>query len=424
MDLLSAFLVTALSITFLYPSSPQFLSPFWVLVISSSLFLAFSQCLGLHENEVIRNPGTLLPKSFYAAALTGASLGAISVMVFFLKIPFLFLSGQVLALFAAQAAIKTFIWHHLKKAPPTILILGPNDFCRLASQKLQSHFLPLQIRSRPQDFDRSKQSNLSDSVAHKRADADELVIPDSDIAHYAPQLSQAIESGVPVTKYSRFIEKNFRYIPVRDIDIDWFLSSNPGYSNRSYLHIKRALDIAIGLVGITLSLPLITLAGIGIYLTDGGGIFYSQTRLGLRKKPFKIYKLRTMIQNAERSGPKWAAKQDSRITFVGKILRRSRIDELPQFWNILKGDMSFIGPRPERPEFTLQLEETIPHFSKRHLIKPGLTGWAQINYPYGASEEDAYEKLTLDLYYIKNASLWLDLKIAFRTIGAAMQGAR
>ena len=146
--------------------------------------------------------------------------------------------------------------------------------------------------------------------------------------------------------------------------------------------------------------------------------------MGLYNQHFRIYKLRTMTANAEQSGAQWAKKADPRVTWIGRILRKTRIDELPQFWNILRGDMAFIGPRPERPEFTRELAEQIPFYEKRHLVKPGLTGWAQINYPYGASVNDALKKLEYDLFYIKHGSIQLDIHILVRTVGAVMKGAR
>ncbi len=167
------------------------------------------------------------------------------------------------------------------------------------------------------------------------------------------------------------------------------------------------------------------IAAIAIKATSRGGpVFYSQERVGRFNRLFRIYKLRTMVTNAETNGAQWASVDDNRITPIGNLLRRTRLDEVPQFWNVLKGEMSLIGPRPERPEFVDLLESKIPFYVQRHLVKPGLTGWAQINYPYGASIEDAHNKLTYDLYYIKNASVVLDLQIFLRTIGALMKGSR
>jgi len=166
-----------------------------------------------------------------------------------------------------------------------------------------------------------------------------------------------------------------------------------------------------------------SLKGMGMW-TRSGPVFYSQTRVGQFNKPFNIYKLRSMTVNAETKGAQWAGKNDPRVTRIGKIIRKTRLDEVPQFWNILKGEMSLIGPRPERPEFVSMLAKEIPFYSYRHLIKPGLSGWAQINYPYGASKEDSLNKLKYDLYYIKNASFLLDSDIILRTLGAVMKGAR
>ena len=166
------------------------------------------------------------------------------------------------------------------------------------------------------------------------------------------------------------------------------------------------------------------LAALAVKLESRGPIFYSQIRTGLHNQPFKIWKLRTMRADAEKDGPQWARGKDHRVTRIGRFLRRSRLDEVPQFWNILKGEMSLVGPRPERPEFVEKLSREIPFYNPRHLVKPGLTGWAQINYPYGASSEDSMNKLKFDLYYIKHASPGLDLQIMLRTIGAMMKGSR
>ena len=194
-----------------------------------------------------------------------------------------------------------------------------------------------------------------------------------------------------------------------------------------YYHgIKRVFDVIMALLVGIASLPLMLIAMIAIKLESRGrdGVIYSQWRVGRFGRPFRIYKLRTMVTNAEADGAKWATKGDSRITLVGRILRKTRIDELPQVWNVIRGDMSLVGPRPERPEFIDMLQHEIPFYVQRHLVKPGLTGWAQINYPYGSSVQDSLNKLTYDLYYIKRASLQLDLQILLRTCGTLMKGSR
>jgi exopolysaccharide biosynthesis polyprenyl glycosylphosphotransferase len=171
----------------------------------------------------------------------------------------------------------------------------------------------------------------------------------------------------------------------------------------------------LALIGLLLTMPLIVLTAIAVKLDSRGPIFYRQERVGLHNTNFDIFKFRSMRTDAEKSGPVWAGAGDNRVTRVGRIIRKLRIDELPQFINILRGEMSFIGPRPERPVFVTQLEQLIPYYSERHLVKPGLTGWAQVCYPYGASFEDAREKHQYDLYYIKNQSPLLDAIILLET---------
>lgn len=187
--------------------------------------------------------------------------------------------------------------------------------------------------------------------------------------------------------------------------------------------MKRVLDILAALLGLVLSLPLCLLAILAIKLSGRGPIFFCQERTGQDGQVFKLIKFRTMQVDAERdSGPVWAQQNDSRVTWVGRILRPLRIDEIPQFVNILRGQMSFVGPRPERPHFVARLQQEIPFYPLRHTVKPGLTGWAQVRHPYGASIEDAQEKLRYDLYYIKNMSLLFDLNIILRTIGVILRG--
>jgi exopolysaccharide biosynthesis polyprenyl glycosylphosphotransferase len=193
----------------------------------------------------------------------------------------------------------------------------------------------------------------------------------------------------------------------------------PGYLS---MKLKRVADLILTGVLLILVSPVMLLAALAIKFDSPGSVFYSQLRSGLYGKPFKVYKFRSMYQDAEKRGAQWSSQRDPRITRVGYWLRVMRIDELPQIWNVLCGEMSLIGPRPERPEFDVKLKEAIPYYEVRYLVKPGITGWAQVMYPYGASIEDAYEKLAYDLYYIKNYSLWLDLAIAFKTIRVVLLG--
>lgn len=180
--------------------------------------------------------------------------------------------------------------------------------------------------------------------------------------------------------------------------------------------LERALDIFFGLVGLVLLAFVFLFAAPAIKLTSPGPIFYTQKRVGKNGLPFTFYKLRTMVQDAEKEGPRWATEKDRRVTSVGRFLRLTHLDELPQAINLLKGDISLVGPRPERPEFTSILEKEIPHYNLRHLVKPGIFGWAQLHFTYGDSVEDAREKLKYDLYYIKNRSILFDLLIMLKSL--------
>jgi exopolysaccharide biosynthesis polyprenyl glycosylphosphotransferase len=186
---------------------------------------------------------------------------------------------------------------------------------------------------------------------------------------------------------------------------------------------KRVIDVVFSIAGLILTAPLLPMIALMIKIDSRGPLFLKQIRVGEMEKKFLLYKFRSMRSDAEKEcGAVWATKDDPRITRVGKFLRKTRIDELPQLFNVLKGDMSLVGPRPERPEFIVKLKKHIPYYSERHFVKPGVTGWAQIRYPYGASVEDAIEKLRYDLYYIKNISLFLDTQIILETAKVMLLG--
>jgi len=241
---------------------------------------------------------------------------------------------------------------------------------------------------------------------------------------YTPNKTQQQElinrrlSGTPVFSLHNFIERFLFLVPVQDISDDWLIRAE-GFTmlHSSIAHrVKRVCDIIASLLLFIVTIPITLATILLIKKTSPGPIFFSQTRVGMHGTPFTVYKFRTMHLDAEASGAQWASENDPRIIKGGQFLRKTRIDEIPQCWNILKGEMSFIGPRPERPEFTSMLNKEIPYYDLRHIIKPGLTGWAQVKYPYGASTEDSLRKLQFDLYYIKNYSLLLDLNILIRTI--------
>jgi exopolysaccharide biosynthesis polyprenyl glycosylphosphotransferase len=216
-----------------------------------------------------------------------------------------------------------------------------------------------------------------------------------------------------------FCERALGQIPIKNVEDSWFLYSG-GFEllHRPFLQrFKRAFDVLAAAVGLALSLPLMGILALLVKLDSKGPAFYRQERTGQDEKPFQLVKFRSMRNDAEGgSGPVWASVRDYRVTRVGRWLRLTRLDEIPQFINVLKGEMSFIGPRPERPFFVEKLKKEIPYYALRFSVKPGLTGWAQVQYRYGASVEDAIEKLKFDLYYIKNMSWKLDIWIAIKTL--------
>lgn len=226
------------------------------------------------------------------------------------------------------------------------------------------------------------------------------------------------EEGVTIKSYESFYEEITARIPKEYLNFDFYNNINliQNNENRFYKLFHRLLDVAISFVGILILIALLPFIFIINLFFNRGPLFYIQERVGVKGKSFKIYKLRTMIVNAEKDGAVWAIKNDKRITVFGKFLRNTRLDESPQFFNILKGEMSIIGPRPERPEFVNKLEEEIPYYGLRHVIKPGITGWAQVKYPYAGSVEEQEKKLRYDLYYIKEQSLFIDFKILIKTI--------
>lgn len=244
-----------------------------------------------------------------------------------------------------------------------------------------------------------------------------IVIPSE--AKKNPSLTKAffdlLASGVEIRDIPTFYEMVFRKVPIAEITEVWFLENQIG-EKRFYDELKRGLEFILALLLILALLPLGILIVLLIKLTSRGPAIYQQVRAGLGGKGFVLYKFRTMRANAEKDGAKWAEQNDERTILLGRFLRYAHLDELPQLINILRGELSFTGPRPERPEFVKLLEAEIPYYNIRYLIKPGLTGWAQINYRYGASTEDAYEKLRYDIYYLKNRSLILDVAIILKTL--------
>jgi sugar transferase (PEP-CTERM system associated) len=231
------------------------------------------------------------------------------------------------------------------------------------------------------------------------------------------ELLQLRMEGVQIEEATSWLEKISGKIEVEDLFPSWLVFGQGFRRSAAFILVRRAVSVVISLIGLILALPLFLLIPLAIRLDSKGPVFYTQTRVGKSGRIFKVVKFRTMRDHAEAaSGPTWAGDNDPRVTRVGKVLRSSRLDEIPQLWCVLKGDMAFVGPRPERPEFIEWLSKEIPYYGVRHMVRPGLTGWAQVKYKYGSTIKDSREKLQYDLFYIKNASIGLDLLIMFLTV--------
>jgi sugar transferase (PEP-CTERM system associated) len=263
----------------------------------------------------------------------------------------------------------------------------------------------------------------------KRENIDRIVVAMGERRGQFPTdqlLHLSLSGNVTIEEGASFYERVTGRVHLDMMRPSWLIFSGRKRQARLNSIVRIVLHRIIALVGAILSLPIALITAILIKLDSRGPVLYKQERVGRNGRTFMVMKFRSMRTDAEKDGPVWARDADDRVTRVGRIIRKIRVDEIPQFWNILKGDMNFVGPRPERPHFIAQLAAEIPYYEQRHLIAPGLTGWAQIKYPYGASIEDARQKLQYDLYYIKNQSLALDAAILFETIKTILfsRGAR
>lgn len=261
----------------------------------------------------------------------------------------------------------------------------------------------------------------------ERKEIDEVVVAITHEKHkkLISALLEAKLNGIGIFEMQAVYEHITRKLPVSHLGEGWLAYAElHGTEASTYkVRVKRLISLVAAFVLLLITLPITLFTAVAIKFESKGSVFFRQKRLGLNGEVFELVKFRSMVQDAEKDGAVWAGENDSRVTNVGKVIRKLRIDEIPQFWNVLKGEMSLVGPRPERPEFVETLQKTIPFYFIRHVVKPGITGWAQVNYMYGASREAALEKLQYDLYYVKNLSFMLDVQIILKTIRVVLFGA-
>jgi len=410
-------------------------------ILLFGVFITSNYIFDLYRTDTnilgLRAPG----RSFLAAGISGL---IIAVVVFVLGQDLFegryFGRGVIiifLSIISVLSSISRWLVHRrfgkIREKMKWLMLGDPEDFRdvlkEILKRKLRNSFTLLSRSSSDQlsSFsDVPYGGDLSKTISYLREGYMGVMISPR-IADNKSLLSQLMElrlAGVKVYLIADFFESIWLKIPVYHLEDHWFATSN-GFlllHDPIGLKIKRIFDIFASAALFFITFPIMVITSILIKLTDRGPIFYRQVRSGEKGKNFSIIKFRSMSVDAEKKGAQWASKNDKRITKIGKIIRLTRIDELPQLINVFKGEMSFIGPRPERPEFNVNLEKSIPYYSLRHLIKPGITGWAQVMYPYGASEEDAKEKLEYDLYYIKNCSIFLDFAIVIKTVRVILLG--
>ena len=309
-----------------------------------------------------------------------------------------------------------------------VIVLGNGAqaarIARLVETGENEHFMPISylgmagerpsVRSDTIDWSAAEPDALAE-VVYRHGASEIVVAADDRRGLPVRQLLHCKLAGIKVIDFLDFWERETRTIDLEALRPSWLFYSDGFRCGPFDEFLKRAFDIVVSVILLLLTLPLLIVTACLIKLESPGPIFYQQERVGLHGRSFTILKFRSMRADAETDGPRWAAERDPRITRVGMIIRKLRIDELAQILNVLRGDMSFVGPRPERPFFVAELTQAIPYYSERHWVRPGITGWAQVNYPYGASTEDAWVKLTYDLYYVKNRSIFLDCVIFLQT---------
>jgi sugar transferase (PEP-CTERM system associated) len=374
---------------------------------------------------------------------SGLLLGFVPLGVIYYFAPTLLLGRGVLALaaiisFSLISIIRMFYRRVIKERNmwSRILVLGCGDRASLIRQAVKAGelqglnivgYVPM-----PGDHQQETEPDhitLDETLIKyvEENDIDEIVLAVDERRAGLPSrdLLDCKMSGIDILDLVGFFERRSGKIRLDLLYPSWLYLSD-GFRESTFRRAgKRAFDLTIILLLLPVALPIMILVALAIFLESGGkgSVLYKQTRVKEDGGLFQIYKFRSMVTGAEQDGvARWAEKNDSRVTRVGAVLRKGRLDELPQLFNVLKGDMSFVGPRPERPEFVAQLAEKIPYYEERHRVKPGVTGWAQISYPYGNSEEDALQKLQYDLYYVKNFSILLDLLILLQTAEVVLLG--
>jgi sugar transferase (PEP-CTERM system associated) len=402
-------------------------------LIFAVLNLVFLYALGLYRREVIADTTKALTRIPLVTGIAVAAASFLTVILGWGVSPPLFIAAVIC--FGVSAMLTRMVFRSLRRHAvfrPHLLVIGAGkrawDLVWILRE--QGRYLYYDVTFVHDEIFGPADPRLTGDPANRiinssgslleiadRVRADQIVVaPDERRGMELESLIECRTHGYPVSQYMTFLEQEVRRIDMKRLDLAWVLYSEGFYVGPLHRALKRILDIFVSLVILVFFLPVLLAAMFAVWLGDRHNCFYSQERVTRGGRIFKIWKLRSMRIDAEKNGAVWAAQKDNRITPVGEFLRRSRVDELPQLFNVLKGDMSLVGPRPERPQFVEDLARQLPLYHERHAVKTGLTGWAQINYPYGASLDDARSKLSYDLYYVKNFSIFFDILIIMQTL--------
>jgi sugar transferase (PEP-CTERM system associated) len=421
------------------PESLQSIRPIWLHgIIFAVVMLACMTTLGLYTRETPKGNW-----SYYAKFFASFALGWVGMTLVFYVHPPLFLGRGIFGIaflvgFSGTALLRMVFFRVVdqKTLQRRVLVLGTGTRAggidKLLRENANGHkfhlvgYLPLSAKDHHVDDGNVLHENGSLlSIVYKHG-VDEVVVGVRDRRNGGIPMADLLQckvEGVVITDLSSFFERETGQVQLECLNPSWIVFSD-GFAHGSYKYvIKRIFDVISSVVLLGLTFPIMLLTALLIYLESGLPILYRQERVGELGRTFKILKFRSMRHDAETGdAPQWAKQDDDRVTRVGRVIRHLRVDELPQIFNVLRGDMSFVGPRPERPYFVKELVKQIPYYLSRHTVKPGITGWAQIRYNYGASVEDARKKLQYDLYYAKNHSLFLDLVILLQTAQVVLFG--
>ena len=422
-----------------FPPPQQLVTPhveFWQAsaVFAFAVIIA-SLVFGLYERETIMSRSRILTRIGLTASTATVLAYAVIYIVMYATVSRR-VSALAMSLFVGGGAvIRLGAWWVAHRVHGGLLVVGSRALfesfkAAQANDLLHEYRLLGYATSGEDSKGTSNDASCVGTVAEQIERLGQLGVTDivvGDDAARDPNVMEwmvpCLQHGCRVTNEAIFYEKATGQILVDQITPSWFLFADLKVHCDEKATLKRMIDLCLAGIGLCLSLPLWPLIAIAIRLCDGGPVFYSQSRVGQHGKTFRLYKFRTMRPDAEDGASVWCRPNDTRVTRVGRFLRRTRLDELPQLFNVLIGHMSIVGPRPERPDIVRELCSKLPFYAERHLVKPGITGWAQISFRYGASIEDARRKLQFDLYYLKNMSFELDTIILFRTAGTFLRGA-